>query len=56
MYLSFLDKEGTNRTMNVKRPLCEKRNMIDPRVNIMWEELFVCPPIVFIIVDPEALQ
>ena len=41
----LVTKKGANRTMKVKRPLCEQRNMFGVRRKIMWEEQLVDPPI-----------
>ena len=43
--LSGHNKKGANRTMKVKRPLWEQRNMFGARIKIMWDEQLVDPPI-----------
>ena len=48
--LSGHNRKGANRTMKVKRPLWEQRNMFGPRIKIMWEEQLVDSPTPYIIV------
>ena len=41
--LGLTQQKGANRTMTVKRPLREQRNMFGARIKIKWEEQLVDP-------------
>ena len=41
--LGLTQQKGANRTMTVKRPLREQRNMFGARIKIKWEKQLVDP-------------